>query len=53
METDLDRKYLEASEWYLTYTLFHLEDDGYKQRLENIKAKPTHRFFEEASQVTY
>lgn len=51
MQMEIEDKYLESSEWYLTYTLYLLEDETYKQRLEDIKSNPSHRFYDEANQV--
>ena len=51
IESEIELKYMEASEWYLTYTLYRLGDEAYEQRLEDIKSNPSHRFYDEAKQV--
>lgn len=51
IDSEVESKYIESSQWYLTYTLYQLGDESYMQRLEDIQSDPSHRFYDEANQV--
>ena len=51
MRADMDAKWLQSSQWYLSYCLYQLEDQSYKSVLQGIANNPNHKFNAEAVSV--